>query len=105
MKIILIDDDNSYRELLKHYLDDMKLTSLIVDEASTFTSSLTMIEENDYDAIILELFLPDSEGLETIKHMMKHLEGIGKNIPVLILTGHEDYSIGKWFKCPCHSTG
>ena len=95
MNIIIIDDDKIYRQLLKKYLKDSIFNSLIIDEASNFIDSSNMIENNNYDAIILDLYLPDSKGIETIKRMMKHLEEINKNIPVLILTGHEDYSIGK----------
>ena len=95
MRILMVDDDPKYRELIKKYLLNGGIQSITIDESSDMASSIQMIKDNNYDAMLLDLYLPDTEGIATIQKMINNIKTIGKNIPIIVLTGYEDYSIGR----------
>jgi len=95
MKILIIDDDKAYQNLVTIYLKEYDTkNSLEIDTAQDLDKAFKQIENNDYDTVFLDLTLPGSTGIETVKKMFDFLEVSHKNIPIIILTGTEDYSIG-----------
>ena len=96
MYILVIEDNKEYRKLISEYLTQEKLKEkFIIDESKNLTDSLPLINKKNYDVILLDLSLPDTEGIDTVKTLVKYLETIKKNIPIIVLTGNEDYKIGK----------
>ena len=96
MNILIIDDSREDRELLITYINQSySKEKIYTEESENFTIALNKIKEKDYDVILLDLFLPESEGLETIKNLMNFLKKEEKSIPVVILTGLEDYTVGR----------
>ena len=57
--------------------------SAAVDVVDTGEEALDMARHYDYDAIILDLMLPDMEGFE----MLRRLRATGRDTPVLVLSG------------------
>ncbi|MDR0368496.1 MAG: response regulator transcription factor [Bacteroidales bacterium] len=71
MKILIIEDEPSLKELIKESLEKERY---VVECASTCNSALNKIEMYDYDCILLDIMLPDGNGLsllETLKQMHK----------------------------------
>lgn len=95
MKILIIDDCEADRKLIIEYLkrdkDNNKYNS---DESDCLLEGISKIQENEYDAIILDLHLPETDGLSTIEAIQRKLIEAKKNIPIVILTTLEDYRIG-----------
>ncbi len=60
MKILLVEDQVHLREILKTQLE---LHQFLVDEAATFQAAARKIEQGNYDAIILDLKLPDGNSI------------------------------------------
>lgn len=83
MKILLIEDDkwmsDTIVRLLKHH-------QFFVDQAFTGTDGLNQIIYGDYDAVILDVMLPEMDGFEVLKNIR------AKEIttPVLMLTARGD---------------
>ncbi len=85
--IIVVDDSNSIRKMVEFTL---KTKGYVVGTACDGQEGLDMLEEKDYDLVILDINMPKVDGfkfLETIRANEKHLE-----IPVVMLTteGQED---------------
>lgn len=59
-----------------------------VDHAATGNEAQTLAMVNEYDAIILDLVLPDRNGLSVLQAIRKE----GKTTPVIVLTGAQDSS-------------
>lgn len=75
-KILIVDDELDVLETLEEILD----TCEKVDTASNFDKAVTLIRENDYDAVILDIMGVNGYQLLDIT--------IEKNIPALMLTAH-----------------
>jgi len=96
MKILIIDDNPADRNIIQDYINITdETTKIITEECPCLTEALNKLEKNQYDIIILDLGLPESTGIETIKLVIEHLKNIRKDIPIIILTGFEDFSLGK----------
>lgn len=57
-----------------------------VDHATTGNDAQTLAFVNDYDAIVLDLALPDRNGLTVLQALRKE----GRSTPVIVLTGTND---------------
>ena len=96
MYILVIEDNKEYRSLISEYLSQNKLEEkLVIEESNNIEKSLPLLDKKNYDVILLDLNLPESNGIDTIKTIAHHLQSIGKKIPIIVLTGNEDYTIGK----------
>src|SRR5207253_9802545 len=58
----------------------------VCGEAGTAKEGLVVIRETKPDAVIVDIGLPDKDGLELTKEMIKELP----NLPVVILSMHEE---------------
>jgi DNA-binding response OmpR family regulator len=90
MKILLIEDDDLVADSLACAL---RASGYVVDWISSATQAETTIKTEPYDLIILDLGLPEMEGLE----LLKRVRARKINLPVLILTAkdsHEDRIAG-----------
>lgn len=71
MKILIIEDDASLREIMQRSLEKERH---IIEVAPDFQSARQKIEDYSYDCILLDIMLPDGNGLqllETLKKMRK----------------------------------
>lgn len=80
---ILVIEDNS--DLVANLYDFLEPRGYVVDAAYDARSGLNFARENDYDAIILDLMLPDMDGIE----VCNRLRDAGHDIPVLMLTARD----------------
>ena len=83
MAILLIEDDPAVQELVTALLSSAGFT---VDTASDGTTGHRLCASEKYEVIILDLGLPDMDGLELLRQM--RAEGITTHI--LILTAKDD---------------
>jgi DNA-binding NarL/FixJ family response regulator len=94
MKVLLIDDCKEDRDLFINHLKKIE-QNVETDECNCLAKGLKKLESCNYDAIILDLALPETDGIETVQTTINHLEKHNKNTPVIVLTGSDDYSIGR----------
>ena len=96
MKILIVDDSREDRDLIITTIQKTKPgEKVLIDESNCLHDALSKIDLYTYDVMILDLALPESDGIETVKTIKKQLEKAHKNIPIIILTGIEDYKIGR----------
>ena len=68
MKILLIEDEPSLRELIQRSLEKDRY---VVEAAADFQSGLRKIEDYDYDCVLLDIMLPDGNGLNLLEQLKK----------------------------------
>ncbi|MFA5759914.1 MAG: response regulator [Clostridia bacterium] len=96
MDVLLVDDSEEDRTFIKKSISRSdNLNHITFDESTKMEEALIKIKNKKYDSIILDLCLPDSNGIETIKNVLDTLKANNKNTPVIILTGQDDAKIGK----------
>ncbi|MBE3568617.1 MAG: response regulator transcription factor [Bacillales bacterium] len=78
MKILIVDDEERIRRLLKMYLEK---ENFIIDEAADGNTALDKALSTDYDCIILDLMMPGKDGVEVCKELREK-----KATPVIMLT-------------------
>ena len=79
MKVLIIEDEESLQKSIQQYITAEGRTC---DCASTFDSAYQKLSIYDYDCILLDLTLPDGEGLELLRYLKK----LNKTDGVLIIS-------------------
>jgi len=94
IKVLLIDDEDSIREI---YKTELELFGFKTDDFATGKEGLNAFSNNYYDAVLLDIILPDINGLDVLKQMKQ--DSLKKEIPVLLLTSlHQNIIIRKGLK-------
>lgn len=84
MKILVVDDEEMIREVIKEYSIN---EGFIVEEADNGRDAVFKVKNNDYDLIIMDIMMPHMDGYTAIKEIKKI-----KNIPVIVLSARgEEY--------------
>lgn len=68
-KVIIIDDEKGLREGTKRLLES---EGYEVDTAANGTDGIKLGTENDYDIAIIDLKMPDIDGIDVLKEIRKH---------------------------------
>ena len=76
--ILIVDDDEGIRSLLKKYLNENSYLITTADSAEDATEKVKVIK---FDIIILDIMMPGKSGLEFIQDNRKDLE-----VPIILLT-------------------
>ena len=86
IKAVMIEDDKEIAELLKEYLHRFNIDLTNFENAE---EGLKVLNEKDreFDILILDLTLPDIDGLEICKTVSRSI-----NIPIIISSARGDYS-------------
>ena len=82
MKLLIVEDHQELNTLLSRHLERI---GFAVDAVSTGRKALHAIAMGDYDAMLLDLGLPDIDGMEVLEQCQK----IGKRIPCILLTARD----------------
>jgi len=83
MKVLFVEDEEQLAKGAIQYLQDMKM---IVDWAATFSDASEKISINTYDYILLDLGLPDGNGMDLFPEIKK----FQKDALVIILTARDE---------------
>jgi PAS domain S-box-containing protein len=90
-KILLIEDNPWDARLIREMLNRSKSDPFELDCVGHLHAGLTYLDEGRPDIILLDLGLPDSQGLNTLTKLNDSIMGI----PVVVLTGLDDEATGK----------
>jgi len=90
LRILLVEDNPDDRELIVEMLAQPSEISFDVQPVHSLAAALGRLREQSFAAVLLDLNLPDSDGLATF---LKAREVVGQT-PILVLTGLNDDSLG-----------
>src|SRR5438270_7729597 len=80
-RILLIEDDDLIRELYKTHVGSAGFS---IDAFATGKECLEALDKNHYDLLLLDIMLPDTNGIDILKKVKANSKT--KNIPVILLT-------------------
>jgi PAS domain S-box-containing protein len=90
VRVLLVEDNPADVDLVREALHEVALVRFFVESAARLSDALARLEAGGIDLVLLDLGLPDSQGLDTFRT----LQDAAPNVPVIVLTGNVDQSIG-----------
>jgi two-component system cell cycle sensor histidine kinase/response regulator CckA len=88
IRILLVDDDDDYARFVDAQLRASSLP-MVMDRVASVGAAMTALDAQTFDAVLLDLGLPDSDGLATVDA----LQGSRHVLPVIVLTATDDDAI------------
>ena len=85
IRVLLIEDDPDYARLVESQLCDQAGSPFRLEHADTLHKGLQRLAQGEPDVILLDLVLPESQGLETYARVYIQVP----HIPVVVLTAFE----------------
>ena len=82
VRVLLVEDDARLARMVADYLGEAGIRSAI---AGTGREAQRLLKRDAFDAVILDLMLPDTDGLDLCKHIRAE-----STIPLLMLTARGD---------------
>ena len=89
LKILLVEDSSGDAVLLQAMLDGRDAGHYAITTIATLREAKALLARQAWDAVLLDLSLPDSQGLETIGR----LAPVAPSVPIVVLTGVADEGI------------
>jgi two-component system phosphate regulon response regulator PhoB len=86
--VLIVDDDKVDRVLARELLEK---NDIDVTEAKNGREALTLIAEEDFSLVVLDLQMPKMKGDAVLEELRKDPTTVG--LPVIVLTGEEDPEI------------
>ena len=87
---LLIEDNPRDAKLIRESLAEAEGTSINLETVSRLSTAAERLRGSHFDAIILDLNLPDSSGLKTLERV----RAAELQVPVIVLTGLDDPEAG-----------
>ena len=85
MKLLVVEDQPSLLDAVSVYL---RRQGFVVDEASDIKSAQNYIKTSGYDGMVLDVGLPDGNGIDFIKQ----LRASGAALPIIVMTARDQIS-------------
>ena len=83
--VLLVEDDDFYANILRAVLTSAT-PKVEVERCASFAAASALLARRRFDAVLLDLNLPDSSGAETIQRTL----ALAPGIPIVVLTATSD---------------
>jgi DNA-binding NtrC family response regulator len=80
-KILLVDDEKDFLDIM---VERMSARGMVVFTAASAAEAVQMIEKESFDAVVLDLMMPEVDGLEALKA----IKAKRPDLQIILLTGH-----------------
>ncbi|MBF0168833.1 MAG: PAS domain-containing protein [Alphaproteobacteria bacterium] len=90
MNLLLVEDEPGDAFLVQSALSAEVLVRFEIDHVATMAAAKAKLAQNQFDAVLLDLSLPDSHGLGTVRSIVE----AAPSVPVVVLTGLDDSVLG-----------
>ncbi|PMB12633.1 hybrid sensor histidine kinase/response regulator [Fischerella thermalis CCMEE 5282] len=89
IKVLLVEDNPGDVRLLREFLWDVTNAQFELMPVERLDRTLKLLNQESFDVILLDLSLPDSQGLETFITLHRQAPAI----PIIVLTGLDDENL------------
>ncbi|MDR3578535.1 MAG: EAL domain-containing protein [Oryzomonas sp.] len=86
IRVLLVEDNPADIRRLREYFSKVADVLFLIHDAVSIESAIQLVTDKFFDVILLDLTLPDSFGIETLRRMHNH----APDIPIIVLTGIAD---------------
>ncbi len=89
-RVLLVEDNPADARLIREWITDAAGGEFSIDHVEKLSEALSLMQNQGAEAVLLDLTLPDSRGLETVERLREQFP----RVPIVVLTGLDDDSIG-----------
>ena len=89
LRILVVEDNPADADFIHEMLPQAGPLNFQIESVSRLSEALTRLDSKGIDLVLLDLGLPDSQGLQTFQKLQK----AAPNIPVIVLTGTDDQEL------------
>ncbi len=89
MQVLMVEDQRFDAVLLRKLLETPAVGAGRIDHAENLGAAIGLLERTFYDAVLLDLGLPDSEGVDAVRRLCV----LFPTIAVVVLTGRDEAAI------------
>jgi signal transduction histidine kinase len=89
-RILVVEDNLGDADLIRALLEESTTSAYEVEHVTRLSQAIRKLCEDPYDAIMLDLRLPDGAGVDTVTT----LRPVADDTPIVVLTGMEDEQLG-----------
>ncbi|MBK7034966.1 MAG: response regulator [Chitinophagales bacterium] len=89
INVLLIEDNPADARLVEIYLNESTMLTPNISKVVELKKGMLMLEESDFDIVLLDLTLPDSSGFDTVKTLLNEFP----TQTVIVMTGLEDDTV------------
>ena len=90
LHVLLIEDQQCQVELLKVLLESQSFFAVQLQVTRTLAQGVNRLQSGIFDTILLDLFLPDGQGIGALTTVQK----FAPHIPIIVLTAATDLNMG-----------
>ena len=83
LRVLLVEDDTAYANMIAA---ELRLAGIELEQVRTLAGASEELARRSFDAVLLDLGLPDSQGIDTVDRM--HAAAV--NVPIIVLTSSAD---------------
>ena len=85
LRLILVDDEEPARRLLREYLEDTPGVSIVAECGNGF-EAVKAVAEHDPDLMLLDIQMPKLDGFEVV-------ELLERELPIIFITAHDEHAL------------
>jgi two-component system, cell cycle response regulator len=89
IKVLLVEDNDVDAELTQDLLSEWSMEEFQITRVRTLGEGFTLLSRDRFDAVLLDLSLPDAFGLPTVRQF----HAMSPAIPLVVLSGVSDQSL------------
>ena len=89
IKVLLVEDNEGDVRLVKELLSHDCPGKFVIETVNRLQEAIEIIKQEEFDVVLTDLSLPDSDGMETISRIQES----NSNLPIIVLSGQESESL------------
>ena len=89
IKVLLVEDNDVDADLTQDLLSEWSMEEFQITRARTLAEGFSFLSRERFDAVLLDLSLPDTFGLPTVRQV----HAMNPTVPVVVLSGVTDQSL------------
>ena len=86
IKVLYVEDEMDHAILIRELIEEIKNVHYELTHVQNLNETLLELDNNNYDIILLDLSLPDEQGVDTVARVCEQ----APDIPVVVMSGTDD---------------
>jgi len=90
LQLLMVEDQRFDAMLLRKLLETPLIDAGRIDHAESLSAAIDLLERHFYDAVLLDLGLPDSDGVDAVRRLCAQFPAVA----IVVLTGRDEEQVG-----------